>query len=736
MNSKRFVAALMVLAMLLCIPVTARAAETTTIASGISVPSGWQQVCEVYTANWGGALDAGLLTADGYFTLHFSGENIWSVHVALNGAAWTQVDRDASTFTVLEDGSYMATFNRSEYEAGYGSDFSGLGAIYAYTNSGDGAGVTVHSLTYTATEEKPEVVNTYIVAGSAGLCGSEWNGVDPANKMADEDGDGIYTITYYGVAAGTYEFKVVENGQNWYGDSNWNNMVLNLDAKSDVTISFDPAAILITVSVTALEEPGEPEEPVINTYVVAGSAGLCGSEWNGTDVANQMTDEDGDGIYTITYYGVAAGTYEFKVVENGQNWYGDNGNNVILNLGAKCDVTISFDSATHAITTSVSGGEIVDDGTRYIVAGVSELCGSFWEPSDAANQMSDEDGDGVYTKTYYGVEPGNYEYKVVANLPDGTVSWLCNDGWSNEVVSVEETCDVTICYDRVSGRIYAEGTGVNTEKTIANCVVAGFSSLCGSEWDAGDLNNQMLDEDGDGVYAITYYGVAPGYYEFKVVENLSNGTRNWLTNNPYGNNMNLNLTWRTHVTVTYDSNTGEIAVYKKGQEYTAALGFGDADWWPNTGLEGESAATTIVDGEGNYTLIWDVPGTCWGATAEGVVCFYIDIEGAYADIAKNTVVTAVTVKADGVEIPVDMSKVRIYDADGDYRIELTNLSWAGGYTSVDSEFVIDGELIVSFTLGSGNATTGDSTNLVVLCGAMLVSAMGIVALVVNRKKFI
>ena len=735
MRTKRFVAVLVVLAMLLCIPVTASAAETTTICGEKSVPGGWQGVCEVYTANWGGALDAGILTADGYFTLHFSGENIWSVHVALNGAAWVQIDRDISACTLLDDGSYVATFNRSEYVAGYGSDFSGLGAIYVYTNSGDGAGVTVHSLTYTATEEKPEVVNTYIVAGYAGLCGSEWNGSDVANKMSDDDSDGIYTITYTAVPAGYYEFKVVENGSNWYGDSNWNNVVLELASVSDVTISFDSVNKVVSYHVVA-QEPEVPEEPVSSTYVVAGSAGLCGSEWNGTDPANQMSDEDGDGIYTITYTGVAAGSYEFKVVENGATWYGDNGNNVVMNLGAKCDVTISFDAASKKITFEVSGAEIVDDGTKYIVAGVAALCGSEWAPGDEANRMSDEDGDGIYTITYTAVEPGNYEYKVVANLPNGTQNWLCNDGWSNEVVSVVETCDVTICYDKASGKIYAIGDGVNTEETIASCVVAGFSSLCGSEWDPGDLKNEMKDEDGNGIYAITFYGVAPGYYEFKVVENLSNGTRNWLTNNPYGHNMNIQLTWRSNITVCYDSNTGAIDVYKKGQEYTASLGFGDADWWPNTGLEGESAATTVVDGEGNYTLTWDVPGTCWGATAEGIVSFYIDIEGAYADIAKNTKVTSIVVKADGVEIPVDMSKVQIYDADGDYRIELTNLTWAGGYSAVDPNMIVDETLTVVFTLGSGNATTGDSTNLVVLCGAMLLSAMGIVALVVNRKKFI
>lgn len=56
------------------------------------------------------------------------------------------------------------------------------------------------------------------------------------------------------------------------------------------------------------------------------------------------------------------------------------------------------------------GQEDVQD--LYIVAGFGSLCGSDWTPSDRNNAMSDDDGDGVYTKTYTNVASGDYELKV------------------------------------------------------------------------------------------------------------------------------------------------------------------------------------------------------------------------------------------------------------------------------------------------------------------------------------
>lgn len=106
---------------------------------------------------------------------------------------------------------------------------------------------------------------TFLVAGNGGddpagiWCnGINWDPFTEANDMTDTDGDGIYEITYKSVPAGTWNFKVVENGSAWYGASlvdsektsaNWikpsepdGNIGFKLNAPADVTIKYDSNA--------------------------------------------------------------------------------------------------------------------------------------------------------------------------------------------------------------------------------------------------------------------------------------------------------------------------------------------------------------------------------------------------------------------------------------------------------------------------------------------------------------
>jgi hypothetical protein len=84
-------------------------------------------------------------------------------------------------------------------------------------------------------------------------------------------------------------------------------------------------------------------------HIVAGFGSLCGSDWNPSNRSNQMTDEDGDGIYTKTYENVAAGTYELKVTTGswGQSWGDpDTGANYVLKIdNSGTNVTVGFDTA-------------------------------------------------------------------------------------------------------------------------------------------------------------------------------------------------------------------------------------------------------------------------------------------------------------------------------------------------------------------------------------------------------
>ena len=94
-------------------------------------------------------------------------------------------------------------------------------------------------------------------------------------------------------------------------------------------------------------------------YIVAGSGALCGTDWNPSDRANRMTDDDGDGIFTKTYENVAAGRYELKVSNGSWNKsWGDpeTGANYVLNVPENgADVTVGFDTANEVIIISFDG---------------------------------------------------------------------------------------------------------------------------------------------------------------------------------------------------------------------------------------------------------------------------------------------------------------------------------------------------------------------------------------------
>ena len=134
-----------------------------------------------------------------------------------------------------------------------------------------------------ATEDQPivEPEKFYTVAGAEGLCGVNW---DPAQNVMTNDGDGTWSITFTGVAAGTYEFKVVENGA-------WGNPDFNLEgnaagggANAKVEVLVDGATVIIGFDgekaviefVTAPEVDDEPatkdEEPATKDEATADEA--------------------------------------------------------------------------------------------------------------------------------------------------------------------------------------------------------------------------------------------------------------------------------------------------------------------------------------------------------------------------------------------------------------------------------------------------------------------------------
>ena len=92
---------------------------------------------------------------------------------------------------------------------------------------------------------------TYIVAGNnSDIFGSVWDGSYEANKMT-KGGDGKYTKTYnVGDAIDDIQLKVVKDNQEWFGDETGYNVTFSMKQAGSFTVTIDPNANPVYVTVT------------------------------------------------------------------------------------------------------------------------------------------------------------------------------------------------------------------------------------------------------------------------------------------------------------------------------------------------------------------------------------------------------------------------------------------------------------------------------------------------------
>ncbi len=284
------------------------------------------------------------------------------------------------------------------------------------------------------------------------------------------------------------------------------------------------AMVMSLLPVTALAADGD-------SYVVAGTEGLCGSNWDGADTNNAMTS-NGD-VYTKVFTAVAVGEYQFKVVRNGADWIGDaTGNNVSFQVVSACDVTVTYNSVTGEITVSGDGVAMVTELEVNYICAVGNgsgawLNGSAWDPAANANKMT-EISDGVYQITYSNVESSdNYQVKFAANgswgdnwgassyePAEGTCEAVYNSS-NNIIVKVTpELANVTLTLD-LTGFDYATKTGATYTVEIAEAAapVEGvvideanfpdqiFRSYVSEHFDK-DGNGLLSEEEASVVYSI------------------------------------------------------------------------------------------------------------------------------------------------------------------------------------------------------------------------------------------
>lgn len=465
-NTKRLVSALICLAMVLAVlPLAVFAAGTTTLYC--EAPADWTN-CNVYfwgssvTTTWPG--EAMTKNADGLWAYEVPSD---ATNVIFNNGSTQTGD-----LTMPTDDKVMFNFEANAWGT-YGAEV--------------------------------EVVEQYFVAGSAGLCGSEWNPGDAANQMT-ETSDGVWTKSYTNVAAGTYEFKVTVG--NWSKD--WgvagtdadgnpvvNNYVLELAEATDVTITFTPADGAISVKTgSAPVEPSEPADPsepsvapsepsvapsepsvapsepaatgvTVTATVPADWTDVCIWAWRSSNNVNVYEGWPGAAMtksgdkWTITI----PATDVDRIIINGKV----NGAEVKTsdtNVVAGKNMVVVVTAADGGFTANVSyNGSVVvgpvDPALKgeHRVTGSAEWMGKVWDPANP-NGLMTEISDGVYEITYKNVPVGNYEFKITKNGSWDNAWGQGGIGGGNIPMVVSVAGDVTVRLN--------VGTGALSYKTAAS----------------------------------------------------------------------------------------------------------------------------------------------------------------------------------------------------------------------------------------------------------------------------
>lgn len=175
-----------------------------------------------------------------------------------------------------------------------------------------------------------------------------------------------------------------------------------------------------------------------------------GENWNANSTTNVLVDG------SITYNDVPAGTYEFKLVIDG-NWTSPSGimssastqgyikgDNLKFVTTTTSNITIAYDGSSCTLTSSAGafGEEVL---SVWTIAGVKELVSPAWTPNAAANDMVSK-GNGIFELVTENIslEGGiAYEYKAVANHDWST---SVPDGAGNASLTVDATGVYNITY--------------------------------------------------------------------------------------------------------------------------------------------------------------------------------------------------------------------------------------------------------------------------------------------------
>ena len=366
---------------------------------------------------------------------------------------------------------------------------------------------------------------------------NDWSG--DANPLDDTDGDGVWEVTLP-IAAGDYEFKytmdnwtvqetLAPGGSCTITTGNYTNRVLSVNGNQTMptvcwescdACGFTQDMVAITFNVNMSEYIVDP-----GGVFVAGGAGF------GSPGDNELTDPDGDGIYSGTVMRPVGFTSNYTFLNGNcpdysckENIAGqpcadpDNFNDRLLPaVAGDTVINTCYQECTDDTNCTPSGDPLMItfsvDMNQYVGAFTTVyVSGTFNGWAGDANPMDDMDGDGIWTTTIP-IAAGTIEYKFTLDnwtaqemfMPGGLCT-VTNGNYTNRVLDVMD--DITlpeVCWEScdacgVVGDMITITFMVNMIEYPADpggVFVAGGAGF----GVAGD--NELTDPDGDGIYTGT-----------------------------------------------------------------------------------------------------------------------------------------------------------------------------------------------------------------------------------------
>ena len=384
------------------------------------------------------------------------------------------------------------------------------------------------------------------------VAGGDYFGAPGAYPMTDEDGDGVYSVAidlpvpftgnYIFTNGACGDFSCKENLAGLEcADGTWNDRLLS-DINEDTSVTFCFGQCSASCSATGLAMVTWNLN-MENEDVSPDGVFLAGGIDFGAPGDNPMTDADGDGVYSITlelttpyngnytFTNGACGDYSCKEDIAGQEcadgtWSDRLLSNitedhVVNTCFGECstDGTCSQPAQTAIVTFNVDMNEYTGDfGMVNLSGSLNGWCGD-------CNQMSDEDGDGIYTTTAELDLGTNIEYKFTLDnwgqqefFAGGESCTVTNDGFTNRALFVEgEQALNAVCYNSCDACSTADETvSVTFQVDMSDHEgTFGMVNLNGSfnGWCGGCA--VMTDDDGDNVYQISIDLTSNATYEYK-----------------------------------------------------------------------------------------------------------------------------------------------------------------------------------------------------------------------------